>query len=397
MTKNHERGREPMPGWLFVLPWSLHHVGGVNEVVKNLIRCFCKGDRFIPHLLITGETLECARRAAESEVTNARYLGIWSPVSNEHPIASLRSFIMRLPYRCWRMLNVIKENKIEVINPHFPDLGSLLFILMKQLRLFRGRIILSFHLSDIRGAQATKSLEKKLWKLLLRKADNIVVVSDDLATEVLAIEPDAAKKLVRIYNGVEVSLFAAPNDGPDISNGGTKTIVSIGAFIHRKGHDILVRAFAHVLGKIPEARLMIIGGDGPEAEPLRQLIHSLAVADKVTIYKDVPHERIPEFLSRAALFTLASRSESFGIVVGEAGAAKLPVVCTRATGLRELITDQVTGRLVDIDDHVALADAIVDLLTHREKARDMAARLNEQVRTNFTWHKAYGKYLQIVS
>lgn len=52
----------------------------------------------------------------------------------------------------------------------------------------------------------------------------------------------------------------------------------------------------------------------------------------------------------------------------EAGAAGLPVVCTPAMGLRELITDGVTGRLVEVDDQVALAEAIVDLLRHPEEA-----------------------------
>ena len=57
-----------------------------------------------------------------------------------------------------------------------------------------------------------------------------------------------------------------------------------------------------------------------------------------------------------------------------------------------IFADEPTGNLDS-----KTGDAIVDLLTHREKARDMAARLYEQVITNFTWHRAYGKYLQIVS
>jgi glycogen(starch) synthase len=121
----------------------------------------------------------------------------------------------------------------------------------------------------------------------------------------------------------------------------------------------------------------------------------MSLAHSVSIFKDVPHERIPEFLSQAQLFVLASRRESFGLVVTEAAAAKVPVVCTNAEGLRELITDGVTGRLVDVDDHIALADAIVEVLTHPNEAQEMAVKFYEHVRSNLTWDQAYEKYIQL--
>ena len=335
---------------------------------------------------------------AEPELLKPYCLDLWSPVDHRHPVRALFSFVYRLPHRCWIMRRIIDQHKIRIINPHFPDLGSLLFLILKKLKLFKGKIILSFHLSDIRDALSTKGRERKLWRVLLRGADHIVVVSDDLAKDVLALDSTVAAKMTTIYNGVDLALFAPaehvqgarfslPNQG--------KTILSIGAFIPRKGHDVLVRAFGHVLNQVPDARLVLVGRDGPEIEPIRQLINSMSLAHRVSIFKDVPHERIPAFLSQAELFVLASRRESFGLVVTEAAAAKVPVVCTRAQGLRELITDGVTGILVEIDDHIALADAIVDVLTHPDEARRMAAKFYDYVSGNLTWHHTYEKYIRL--
>jgi glycosyltransferase involved in cell wall biosynthesis len=146
---------------------------------------------------------------------------------------------------------------------------------------------------------------------------------------------------------------------------------------------------------VPDARLVLVGGDGPEVERIRRLIDSLGLSEKVTIFKDVPHEQIPAFLFQAQLFVLASRRESFGLVVTEAAAANVPVACTKAQGLRELITDGVNGRLVAIDDHVPLANTSVNVLTHSEEAGRMAANFFEYVRSSLTWRHAYEKYIQL--
>jgi L-malate glycosyltransferase len=384
-------------GWLFVLPWSLRDIGGVDQVVDSLVGQFRDGREFSPQLLV-GTEESASGGTIEADLIKAQYLPLWSPVDHQHPFRAPFSFVYRLPYRCRVMRRIIDQHNIRIINPHFPGLASLVFLVLKKLKLFKGKIILSFHGSDIRDALATKGRERKLWRMLLRGADHIVVVSDYLAKDVLALDPTVAPKIKTIYNGVDLALFtpaeheqrarvSLPNQG--------KTILSIGGFLPIKGHDILVRAFGHVLGQVPDARLVLVGGEGPEVEPVRQLINSLLLAHRVTIFKPVPHARIPEFLSQAQVFVLASRREGFGLVVTEAAAAKVPVVCTKAGGIPELITDRVTGRLVAIDDHIALADAIVDVLTHPDEARRMALKFYEYVRRNLTWHQSYEKYIQL--
>lgn len=387
------------PGWLFVLPWSLRLVagGGVNEVVKALIREFRSDGVFTPHLLVSTEWPE-AGPSAGPEVIKPYRLNLWSPVNHERPFLGLISFLYRLPYRCLALRRIIKRHNITVINPHFPGLACLVFIILKRLRLYRGKIILSFHLSDVQDALVGTDIEKKLWRLLMREADHIVVVSHDLGNAVLALDPSVATKMATIYNGVDADLFVS-TDRHTSQGSSTRIrgnfILSMGAFMQRKGHDVVVKAFSAVASEIPDIQLRLVGQDGPELKNIRELIDKLSLKERISIHVDVPHERIPSLFAQAELFVLASRKESFGLVVTEAAAAEVPVICTRAEGIRELITDGVTGRLVDIDDHVALANAILDALKFPDVGRQMATKFYEEVRRNLSWRHAYERYLEL--
>jgi glycosyltransferase involved in cell wall biosynthesis len=386
------------PGWLFVLPWSLRLVagGGVNEVVKSLIRQFQGDGVFTPHLLISSEEPELGA-VAGPELIRPYLLNLWSPVNLQHPVRGWFSFVCRLPYRCWVIRRIIAQHNINIINPHFPGLGCLLFIFLKKLRLFKGRIILSFHNSDVTNALATTGFERYLWRILLRHADRLVLVSDSLGEDLLAMEPRVADRLTTIYNGVDMALFAHLNgvEKPLLPQQPGPTLISVASFLAIKGHDILVRAFSFVVDKFPNARLLLVGHDGPVFKEIRPLIDKLALGERVFMYKDISHEQIPAFLAQAQLFVLASYREGHPLAVIEAAAAGLPVVCTRAIGTSELVSDKITGRLVEIGDVHGLADAIIALLTNPEEAQRLAKALHEYVGNNLTWRRTYENYLQL--
>jgi len=237
--------------------------------------------------------------------------------------------------------------------------------------------------------------------MLLRGADHIVVVSDALGKDVLAIEPRVAEKMTTIYNGVDLAMFAPAENGlhprPSDPNQSKPTILSIASFTVTKGHEVLVRAFARVLTTVPDACLVLVGADGPEAGATRELVDQLSLGKKVSIFKDVPHADIPTFLCRARLFVLASRAEGNPLALIEAGAARLPVVFTRTPASSELGADGVTVLLVEVNDEVSLAQAIIDLLVHTEVAQCMATKFHEHVRNNLSWSRTYETYLKLAA
>jgi glycosyltransferase involved in cell wall biosynthesis len=148
--------------------------------------------------------------------------------------------------------------------------------------------------------------------------------------------------------------------------------------------------------KIPNARLLLVGHDGPAYQEIRLLVDKLALGDHVFLHKDVSHEQIPGYLAQSQLFVLASHREGHPLAVMEAGAAGLPVICTRAIGSTELISDKITGRIVEVGDEHALADVMIELLTNPEEAQRMAIKFQEYIKNALTWRNTYERYLRLI-
>ena len=158
-----------------------------------------------------------------------------------------------------------------------------------------------------------------------------------------------AARITRIPNfrAIDAAVAARP------PSSGAVVVKSLGRFVHKKGFDILLRAFALVVARGVCARLEI-GGDGPERDKLIQLATALGVADKVVFPGWIDDAG---FLADADLFVLPSRFESFGIVMLEAMACGVPIVTTRIGGPREVLNDS-TALFVAPDDAEAMADAM---------------------------------------
>jgi glycosyltransferase involved in cell wall biosynthesis len=264
-------------------------------------------------------------------------------------------------------------------------------VLLRSLGIFKGKLVLSFHGADLTAtANARGRFYKAAWRRLLTAADNVAICAESMRRTVLRIAPHA--KVTTIHNGVDPMFLR----GGRAARSERRSILHIGAFEHKKSHDVLLHAFRLMLEKVPNAFLILIGGDGPRLPHVRALVSDLALEDKVEILFEVPHKRLPEFMERADLFVLPSRSEGFPLVLLEAGMAGLPVVATPVDGIAEMIEDGVTGLLVPPDDPAALSSAMLRLLTDTALADRLARAWHERVTTSWSWERLGQEYLRVV-
>jgi glycosyltransferase involved in cell wall biosynthesis len=183
---------------------------------------------------------------------------------------------------------------------------------------------------------------------------------------------------------------------------GKEVILNIGSYEYGKGHDILISAFKKVLSVRADAHLLIVGRTGPETEATNALALRMLPESSVTLLKDLPHQAIPALLKSASLFAFSSRwvpgklGEGFPIAILEAAVASCPIVTTRTCGADEIIEDNVSGRLVPLENSDALACAILDILEDPAKAIDMGKALKSKVQGNFTWESSYNAYVKLV-
>jgi glycosyltransferase involved in cell wall biosynthesis len=384
---------------LFVAPWELDYGAGVNHVITNLWDQVDRHRQFRALIMVKSwEEVEPQFACVDGRATiRLRLRDPWHRDAKDRH-KHLVGYLVNLPSALRRLSRLLQQRDIRVVNVHYPGLGALVFVLLHWLRLFRGKIVLSFHGTDIRDARHAKGLERWAWRTLLGSADACVAVSGNLASEIASLCPTA--NVVTIRNGLDIAAFMAERDcgfelEPRLRE--RPYIVSVAAFVELKGHDTLLQAFAGIATEFPELQLVLIGGVGPHGNAVRREIARLQLDRKVVMIEGLPHNRVAQFLESAVLFVLASRKEAFGIVLLEAGAFGLPVVATRVGGIPEVITDGETGRLVPPDDPEALRAAIIDLLRSPHTARRLGDNLRRHAAKTFTWTRAYERYSELVA
>jgi glycosyltransferase involved in cell wall biosynthesis len=147
----------------------------------------------------------------------------------------------------------------------------------------------------------------------------------------------------------------------------------VGRLRREKGLDVLIRALPAVVVSFPEVLLLVVG-DGPDAEELHELAHREGVLDRVVWTGMCGRLETWRLLTAMDLAVVPSRFEGFGLAAAEAQAAGLPVVAAGVDGLREVIVDGQTGLLVPPDDPSALAAAIVRLIGTPHEAFNLGRR-----------------------
>jgi len=152
-------------------------------------------------------------------------------------------------------------------------------------------------------------------------------------------------------------------------------IVSVGVISPRKGHHLTLEAFAHVKGRLPEARLIIAGivSQQDYFELLAKRADELGIKEDVEFRVNARRSEIIDLLFRARVFTLHSEEESQGIALCEALAAGLPVVATSVGGIPFVVEDKKSGFLVPLHDTQMAADRIIRLLTDDALHANMSA------------------------
>lgn len=132
-------------------------------------------------------------------------------------------------------------------------------------------------------------------------------------------------------------------------------------------------------------------GDGRLRGQVLELLATAGALDAATLTGEVTDAERDGWLDRAHVFAMPSRipasgsgGEGFGIAYLEAAAHGLPVVAGNVAGAVDAVVDGETGLLVDPSDHVAVADAVADLLVDPERAGALGRAGAERAR-RFAW------------
>jgi glycosyltransferase involved in cell wall biosynthesis len=257
----------------------------------------------------------------------------------------------------------MKENGLRQLHVHFAGMAARTAFWINQ---FFG-IPYSFtaHANDI---FAPREFVVSL-KDLIENAAAIVAVSEFGAQFLRTRFPEAAAKVHRIYNGVDLSRFHAADFGS-----GIPAMISIGRLIEKKGFGDLIDACALLKSRRRSFVCEIIG-EGPLENALRAQIARNGLESCVKLVGPRTQAQIALSLAHATIFVLPCvREESGGMdnlptVIMEAMAAGLPVISTHIGGIPEMVENGFNGTLVPEHQPERLCAALEELIANPEQAR----------------------------
>ncbi|MGL5822530.1 MAG: glycosyltransferase [Sarcina sp.] len=191
------------------------------------------------------------------------------------------------------------------------------------------------------------------------KFDDIIFVSKEAMNEFDKLFKTKASKSV-IYNPIITEEIIKKSNEETI-NFEKFTIISAGRMDKQKGFDRLIKAHAQLVGK--KDHDLVLLGQGPELEELKQLAISLNVSNSV---KFLGFQKNPyKYIKAADFFVCSSRSEGYSLVVAESLVLEKPIITTNITGPTEVVNHGEYGMICESSEE-GIRDAIEKFLFDKE-------------------------------
>ena len=182
-----------------------------------------------------------------------------------------------------------------------------------------------------------------------KKNTNFIAISNDSKQYIDTVFSDKFHKYL-LNNAIELGRF----NSIQLSDN-TDRIVMIGSLFEKKGHVLAIETIKELHDRGLKIYLDLLG-IGPKKQILQDLIDNFGLNDYIILHGNVDYPE--EYLKESFLYFHTAIYEPFGLVLLEAMACGLPVVCTDAIGNRDLIVEGVNGYIHSDRNCKALADTI---------------------------------------
>ncbi len=226
-----------------------------------------------------------------------------------------------------------------------------------------------------------------LEKRYSRFTDAVVCVSEHVRRQSLEYGLAPPSKTVLIKNGIDFDLQIPPESEEfrllatrlDLDSA-APLIGSVARLDRVKDLATLVRAAPLIRERLPRARIVVVGA-GPEERHLKNLVHNLDLQNIVVFVGERSDAR--NWMARMDIFVLPSLHEALPYVLLEAAALEKPVAASDVDGIRELVSDGETGRLIPPSDSRHLAAAVIRLAEDRELSQRMGKNLRSALYSEY--------------
>jgi glycosyltransferase involved in cell wall biosynthesis len=360
-------------------------VGGLETIAYTTAKMLHESGRYNVSI-ITSDYANTGKRKEVIDGMNVYRLPIMFMLSNS-PINPLWYFMMK---------DILKAEKTEILHTHspVPFMADLAVFVAKMSKI---PVVSTYHSGSMKKGSLIYDpiiyiYENYFLRRMFKLADVVVTVHQAFMSKNY---PEFKNKTKFIPTGVDLNRFKYSE-----INRETKIVSFIGRVelsSKWKGVDQLILAMKMVKDKVPDAKLMIVGGGDAldyykkisienEVESLVELVGPKFGDDLVDIYKK----------SRVIVLPSTSDSEAFSVTLVESMASGRPIIGTNIGGTPQVIKNGQNGILVEPKDSKALADSIVKVLADYDYSKKLGDN-GYTIAKNFSWETQTLKYDQIFS
>jgi glycosyltransferase involved in cell wall biosynthesis len=273
-----------------------------------------------------------------------------------------------------RLLRELRAFRPDVIHFQWAPLPAVDRLFLPALRRI-AKTVLTVHDSAPFNGNPRSALQAAGAIKIMESFDRLIVHTEAAAQRLCSygLPADRVRRVPHgPLEGSTVAVQRAPRQGDQV------TVLLFGRIKHYKGTDVLLKAAAAMRKDLlARTRIRVVGQPFMDLAPLHELIASHGLGENVQIEpRFVSDEEVSELLGTADIVALPYREIDASGVLMTAISAGVPIVATRVGLFAELLQDGVHGKLVDVEDHNALARALEQLV----ESATLRATMGEQVR-----------------
>lgn len=353
---------------------------GVGGIERYLLRVIEHSDRERWH-----HEVLCKSGTAGELVGDYKRLGV--------PVHLLRQGYFN-PWSWFQLYQFICRNRYDAVVDFTDDFAGIPLVAAKAAGV-RKRIAW-YRSSSIQYAHGIRDIYAKLVRSLVKRTATDIL-SNSIAN-LDSFHPNRSQddpRFAVIENGIPIEVYA-PDAGRRITVRDSlkipaETIVvgHVGGFRYAKNHEVLIRA-AEIACEQHSNLLFMLVGDGDLRPQIEQEIVRRKLDEKFMLLGN--RTDVPDLLQAMDIFVFPSRYEGSPNALIEAMLVGLPFVASAVPAILETIPEACSVWTVSPDDHVALANRIIDQAVKPDRRLADVARSQSQAR--FAMDQAVSRYLR---
>jgi glycosyltransferase involved in cell wall biosynthesis len=238
---------------------------------------------------------------------------------------------------------------------------------------------------------------------ILRQADRFVAISTDITEELHrhGVSPD---RVERVTNSVDTTRFCPVGSAAksalrqELQLPADRMIITYtGRLVSYKGLLLLLRVWEQLQLVHSRAMLVLVGSGGMDVQnceaELREFVEQRGLGDSVRFTGDV--HNVHQYLQASDIFVFPTEKEAFGISLIEAMACGLPVIATPTGGVKDILTHERDGLLVEAGNFQQLYDNLQRLISDPSAGGSMGRAAKVTAQSRYSRNVVLGKYREL--